>query len=254
LLYRFAFSWFIRLGARYQLTLDNSGTLSSSTAAGSKGSINLQSQLLVLRHQSAIEATANGLSNGGNITINTDTIAQLENSKIIADADLGKGGNIQITTQGLFQSPDSSITAKSSLAINNGVVKIHNPNIDTKSGLIKSPVTVIDSTPAITASCPATKGNHFAVTGHGGLPEDPTSTLLGQTVWSDLRPLRGREITHSPIGLKSPAIPTPNSPLIEATGWVRDRQGESLIVKSAPKTVQQPLPQIACRDLQTNVR
>lgn len=238
--------------ATNSLTLDNSGTLSSSTAAGSKGSINLQSQLLVLRHQSAIEATANGLSNGGNITINTDTIAQLENSKIIADADLGKGGNIQITTQGLFQSPDSTITAKSSLAINNGVVEIHNPNIDTKSGLIKSPTTVIDSTSQITASCPATKGNHFAVTGHGGLPENPTSTLLGQTVWSDLRPVAGREITHSRIQPKSP-LPTLDFPLIEATGFIRDEQGKISLILNHQMMPPQPWQKITqCRDLRAS--
>jgi large exoprotein involved in heme utilization and adhesion len=79
---------------------------------------------LQLRRNSIINAEACGSGNGGNITIDTDILAVLENSRITANAFQGTGGNITINTQGLFVAPTSKITASSTLGIS-GVVDIN---------------------------------------------------------------------------------------------------------------------------------
>ena len=46
--------------------------------------------------------TAGGTGNGGNITIDTDTLVALENSDIIANARQSFGGRVSINAQGIF--------------------------------------------------------------------------------------------------------------------------------------------------------
>ena len=223
--------------------LDNQGSITATSKSGEGGNIILQANYLQIRHHSAIAATAESQGDGGNLNIHTLLLVALENSNLNANANQDRGGNIQITTQGLFLSPDSSITATSQKGIN-GVISIQNPNVDTKSVLASLPTQITNPTRQITASCPATSGNHFVITGRGGLPNDPTTTLRGETLWTDLRtPLPPKHQIY-------PAKIVQLAPIIEATGWVRNQQGEiSLIVTPAPKTVAQPWQQIACKDL-----
>ncbi|NES24179.1 MAG: filamentous hemagglutinin N-terminal domain-containing protein, partial [Symploca sp. SIO3E6] len=165
-----------------QIRLDTEGIISASTESGQGGNITLNVQdLLLLRRGSQITAEAGGTGDGGNITINSAAIALLEGSLINANAFQGTGGNIQVTLQGLFIAPDSLITASSQLGID-GIVQINDSLLDPSSGLNQLPENLTDSTDQIVAGCTADANSQFMITGRGGLPEDPTTTIRGQTI------------------------------------------------------------------------
>ncbi|HEY9611746.1 S-layer family protein [Allocoleopsis sp.] len=224
------------------LLLDN-GTITATSISGQGGDIELQvKDDLVLRDRSQISTRAGtvntGGGNGGNITIDTGVLAVLDNSSINANAFQGTGGNIRITTRGNFVSPDSSITASSTLGVN-GVVEINKLVADPSQGLIELPDEVVGATGLVTTGCSVDTGSSFVVTGRGGLPEDPTQALRGQTVWRDLRPPRvvGRENIQG-RGRDLP-MTHPQSPLVEATGWVRNANGQVELVAHAPDVTPQ---------------
>ncbi len=160
--------------------LDNQGKLTAATLAGEGGNIALQVQdSLQMRRNSQISAEAGGTGNGGNITIDTDTLAALENSNITANAFEGRGGNIQIDTQGIFRSPDSDITATSQLGIN-GVVEITTADIDLQNSLTELATNFVTADQAIAGSCLARRNKEqgtFVITGNGGLPISPYSGI-----------------------------------------------------------------------------
>ncbi|HEY9830754.1 MAG TPA: S-layer family protein [Stenomitos sp.] len=225
------------------ILLDNQGRMSATSIRGQGGDIDLKvKEDLVLRNGSQISTQAGtedtGGGNGGNITIKTGVLAVFENSRINANAFQGAGGNIRITTQGIFVSPDSSITASSTLGVN-GVVEINQLGADPSQGLVELPVEVVDVTGLVATGCSADRGSSFVVTGRGGLPEDPTQTLRGQTVWRDLRPQRGAGREN--IQGRRRELPTthPQLPLVEATGWVRNARGEVELVAHAPDVTPQ---------------
>ena len=224
----------LEIQARF-LNLDNTGRLRSETAAGDRGSINLNVRDILLRRNSSISTEATGAASGGNINIDTRTLAALENSDITANAIVGSGGNIFIRTRGLFLSPQSEITASSQFGVS-GTVEIVNPETDPASGLVELPANFEDKTNQIGAICAnLPEESSFIVTGRGGIPEDPTEALRGQTIWRDLQIFSDeteQSINSPPLDPKS-AIPQP-PPLIEATGWVVDAQGKVELVATVP--------------------
>lgn len=219
------------------LWLDN-GVISATSVLGKGGDINLQVQNdLVLRDRSQISTRAGteqtGGGDGGNITIDTGVLAVVEKSSINANAFQGTGGNIRITTRGIFVSPDSSITASSTLGVN-GVVEINRLGVDPSQGIVKLPEDFPDTERRIVTGCPADTGSRFVVTGRGGLPEDPTQTLRGQTVWRDLRLLEtGRERKRR-MG-EEPTIANSQSPLVEAQAWAINADGRVELIADASR-------------------
>lgn len=142
--------------------------------------------------QAGTEATGGG--DGGNITIDAQLIVAFpkEDSNINANAFDGKGGNIDITAQNVFgfelrdrQTPLSDITASSTRGVD-GEIEINQLGVDPVQGLVILPENLTDSSTQIAVGCAADAGNSFVITGRGGLPEDPTQTLRGRTVWRDL--------------------------------------------------------------------
>ncbi|HIK49571.1 MAG TPA: filamentous hemagglutinin, partial [Oscillatoriales cyanobacterium M59_W2019_021] len=105
--------------------LDRSGNIAATTATGLGGNVVLNvTDSLQLRDGSSLAVAAlGGTENGGNLTLDAETIAALENSAISANSVGGNGGNIQISTTGLFVSPQSRITASSQLGID-GTIEI----------------------------------------------------------------------------------------------------------------------------------
>ncbi|RMG15745.1 MAG: S-layer family protein, partial [Cyanobacteria bacterium J055] len=214
--------------------LDN-GSITASTASGEGGNLSLQIRdSLQLRNRSQITSEAGGTGNGGNITLDSNTLALLEGSRITANAFQGAGGNIQINTQGIFTSPNSAITASSQLGVD-GMVQINNPGVDPSSGLVELSGETIDPSDRILSGCAAAEGNSFTITGRGGLPADPTGTLQAQTVWEDWRnvaadaELRGELVPNPP-----PPKPQTRRELVEATGWRVRQDGVVELVASRP--------------------
>ncbi len=211
--------------------LDNAGEITATTTNGKGGNIMLQGQNIQLQGDSSITATAGGNGNGGNLYIDTNTVELLENSNIIANAVQGRGGNINITTQGLFLSPNSNITASSQFGVS-GTININNPAVNPSSGLVILPDTVQDPTHQVVVGCAVNQGNSLTVTGLGGLPEDPTTTIRGQTIWQDWQDFSAPENPRPQRFSQNSRflVPQQSHQLVEATGWVKDAIGKIKLV------------------------
>ncbi|MEH2084020.1 MAG: filamentous hemagglutinin N-terminal domain-containing protein [Nostoc sp.] len=221
----------------------NRGSIAATSISGQGGNINLKvANNLLLRNNSQISTRAgtenSGGGNGGNININSKfiTAVPLENSDITANAFAGNGGDINITTQGIFGlqvndklTPNSDITASSQLGIN-GIVNINTPDVDPSRGLTQLPSVPTDPSNQIVAGCPSNEEANFVISGRGGLPEDPRQVLRGQVVLQDMRigadfPNKSGQISHR----KVPEIKG-QPPLLEATGWMINQQGQVELV------------------------
>ncbi|BAY23479.1 hypothetical protein NIES2100_32440 [Calothrix sp. NIES-2100] len=234
-----------------KLTLDNQALISAETARTDGGNITLKlPDFLLLRRGSRISTTAGTAragGNGGNIKIDTNFIVTVpaEDNDIKADAFSGRGGNVDITATGIFgtgfqQQPiprRSDITASSEKGVA-GTVSINNPEIDPSSLLVALADQPTDPSDRIIASCAATEGNSFTITGRGGLPADPTATGRGQTFLSDMRDFT---TTHSPNQVNN-SLPKIRQLIVAATGWIINPQGEVELVASVPQEILNKYP------------
>lgn len=228
------------------IKLDNFASITAATTSGEGGNISIDVRdYLLLRNGSQITGQAEGTGNGGNITIDPPFIIAVkpENSDIIANAFAGNGGNINITATGIYglvptrgplNDSISEINASSQTGIQ-GTVTINNPEVDPSSGLVKLPEELSDASNQVVVSCAAAQGNSFTITGRGGLPEDPTATIRGQTVWSDLQDFSSVTEGANATPTNNQAL-TKNRPsrIVEATGWVTDKQGHVTLVAALP--------------------
>ncbi|MEL7244534.1 MAG: filamentous hemagglutinin N-terminal domain-containing protein [Cyanobacteria bacterium J06573_2] len=211
------------------IQLNSKGKITASTQSGTGGNIDLQvKDGLILRNQSLISAESFGTGDGGNIEINSPVIVGLEDSDIIANAVQGNGGNINIDTSGLFGlqfrdelTTDSDITASSQFGVN-GTVEINNPAIDPSSSLIQLPTEVVDSSQKIADGCSVNQGNSFTFIGKGGVAANPADTIIDLTLWNDLRDLNDSNVAKK---ISSQVKNHSSQPIVEATGWVVDKQG-----------------------------
>ncbi|WP_186375992.1 S-layer family protein, partial [Hyella patelloides] len=207
-----------------QLNLDSDATIEAIVNVGDRGNINLTTNNIFLRNNNQITAQAIGTATGGNIMINNrDNLVLQNNSQIIADAIQGNGGNITITTQGLFVDFDSSISASSQFGLD-GNIRIDILNGDRLIELTALPINPIDATQQVTSGCGV--GNDFALSGKGGLPENPTQTLRNQTVWQDTR-LINRDATDNQganSNIKRKLLP--QTPILEAQAWKVNHRGK----------------------------
>jgi large exoprotein involved in heme utilization and adhesion len=228
-----------------QVQLDTGAKLRAEASSGSQGNISLSAKLLLLRRNTAITTSASDRADGGNITINAQTIAGFENSDIIANAVQGRGGNIQITTQGIFGlksrpqlTPENDITASSQFGLS-GIVQVNTIGVDPSNGLIELPVNLTDSSRQIVAGCADNQGSQFVITGRGGIPDNPAQVLRSDRTWADTRDL-------SALRAVAPTAPAPTPteltvvPLIQATGWRRNPQTGNVELYAENRTTTAP--------------
>ncbi|MDZ7961400.1 MAG: filamentous hemagglutinin N-terminal domain-containing protein [Aulosira sp. DedQUE10] len=233
-----------------KLTLNNQAVISAETASTNGGNITLKlPDFLLLRRGSRVSTTAGNAGaggDGGNIKIDTNFIVTVpaENSDITANAFFGRGGNVDITATGLFGTgfqqqltPRSDITASSEFGVS-GTVSINNPEGDRSSSLVALPDTPNDPQNRIIASCAATEGNSFTITGRGGLPTDPTATIRGQTLLSDMRDFTTTQSRNQ----ANNSLPTTRQLIIAATGWIINAKGEVELVASLPQEILNKYP------------
>lgn len=224
--------------------LNNQGQITAAAKLSEGGNIRLNAKdLLLLRRNSLISAQSGDRGRDGNIQINAGFIVAVpsENSDIIARS--ANAGNIDLTANGIFGftiqkgltlTPKSEITAT-------GFVTLNTPNVDPTQGLIELPTNVVDPANQIVQGCPGISGrdrenvSRFVVTGRGALPPNPTETLTGEppaVEWytpetstsGDARVPEQGAIAASP----------PESPLVEATHWVVQPDGEIYLVAAQP--------------------
>lgn len=224
------------------LLLDR-GKLTAETTGG-QGNINLHTGNLILRRGSQITTNATGSNiTGSNITINTDVLTALENSDISANSQNFRGGNVQINASGIFgtqfrnaNTPLSDITATGANSQLNGIVQINTPEVDPNAGLVELTADVVDTTSLIATGCPANRGNSFTVTGRGGLPslpsepQRPNNTVSVDWVTGNSpEPRTISSTTNYP-----PPTTKKNPEIVEATSWVRNNQGQVVLIGSTP--------------------
>ena len=211
------------------IRLRDGGSLRATSVAGDRGNITINSSNLWLQTNS--EITTAGSANGGNITIDTDTLLVLDRSRIDANAVTDKGGNIDITTTVYIRSFDSSITAFSEFGID-GEVIIQTPEIDPIGSLLTVDTNLVDAASLIARGCNVEGDkSRFAYTGTGGVPPSPSDNLLSDIFWDDMRPLvaqPGTTTRQEPRQRQLTATVT--SPIIEAQGWVYDEESGEIIL------------------------
>ncbi|MBD1937779.1 filamentous hemagglutinin N-terminal domain-containing protein [Microcoleus sp. FACHB-68] len=266
--------------------LDNNAGLLAQTESGNQGNINLNAQLLILRGGSAIISDAFGTATGGNININTDILAALENSDIRANSQQAQGGTVTINAQANFGSvfrtredlerllnttdpllldpfllPSSDITATGANSSLSGSVSVNTPDVDPTQGLLNLPETPVDATQLVASTCRRGKEqSEFSVTGRGGLPPNPYEAIADEATWIDLRPIAGeransaiKEQTRIAGNSQDSIVTSPQ--LIEAQGWIINSKGQVELVAQVPAlTPQTPqfIPQ-QCHDQSTNM-
>ncbi|WP_199248848.1 filamentous hemagglutinin N-terminal domain-containing protein [[Phormidium] sp. ETS-05] len=213
------------------IRLRDGGSLRATSVAGDRGNITINSSNLWLQTNSAITATATEQANGGNITIGTDTLLVLDMSRIDANAVTGNGGNIDINTTADIRSFDSSITASSELGID-GEVIIQTPEIDPIGSLLTVDTNPVDAASLIARGCNVEGDkSRFAYTGTGGVPPSPSDNLLSDIFWDDMRPLVAQTgTTTSQEPRQRQLTATVTSPIIEAQGWVYDKESGEIIL------------------------
>ena len=231
----------LRVNAR-SIFLDNQGGLTAATASGEGGNITLKAQeLLQLRRNSEISATAStegGGGNGGNITIDTDLIVALEDSDITANAFEGQGGNIEINTQGDFRSLDSEITATSQLGIE-GQVEINTPDVEVQNSLTQLLANFVSPDQVVAGSCLARRNvehGSFTVTGTGGLPRNPYEAISGRYTVAGIQPLQGSSNVSSRAAVVETTAWKRGDPIQEAQGMAVTADGHT-IVGTTPQLV-----------------
>ncbi|AFY55263.1 filamentous hemagglutinin family N-terminal domain protein [Rivularia sp. PCC 7116] len=222
------------------------GKLTAETGVGEgleSGNITLNIQdLLWMQNDSLISAEAFDIANGGNITINNPQGFVIgltfENSDIIANANQGNGGNIDITTQNIFglgfraqRTLKSDITASSKFGVN-GEVTVNQLDENSAHQLINLPSTLVQNA-KIKAGCAASAGNNFIIRGKGGLPQSPNDLFDGNTMLVELADLVVAAESASNISVEnvnSTNIDNRENQIIEATGWVKDADGNLLFI------------------------
>ena len=232
--------------------LDRGGILTAETVSGQGGNLAIDTGSIQLHRGSQITVESFYIGDGGKLTLNSRTIALLEDSGIRANAVQGSGGNIQIFTDGIFQSANSAITASSQFGID-GVISINTPEADATLQLVELPENLLDASSQLQSGCANTiQGASLLVTGRGGIPPNPEEQLIGDRPWADLRDLSafrgelGKNISSSePVGRIGKAI-------IEANSWRTNDRGEIelvAVVEASHPTVISLLPKCQGREL-----
>ncbi|MGB7443155.1 MAG: S-layer family protein [Coleofasciculaceae cyanobacterium] len=235
------------------LTLNNQASISAETVSNTGGNITLTVQdLLLLRHNSNISTTAGtaqGLGDGGNITIKTPdgvmAAVPEEDSNITANAFQGRGGNIDIEAKGIFgiefrpaETELSDITASSQFGVD-GRVSINQPEVDPSRGLTELPTNLVNAANLIDHSCSASaQDSSFTVTGRGGLPPNPGEVLETDTLVVNWVSLDSEEENNTQVNEIENAHSTPRQ-IVEAQGWVVNRQGQVVLVSQVPEVTHQ---------------
>ncbi|MBE9562816.1 MAG: filamentous hemagglutinin N-terminal domain-containing protein [Proteobacteria bacterium] len=151
----------------------NNGTISTATNRARGGNITINVQTLLNLNNSRLTAkVSGGIGNGGNIAIANPRFFHMQDSYIKADASGGNGGMILIVTGTPKGIHNSEITASSETGIDGGVEidGIYNVEVATL------PIDFLDVSSLIKYNCVVntdTEYSSFFIKGRGGLPNAP---------------------------------------------------------------------------------
>ncbi|MGD2180673.1 filamentous hemagglutinin N-terminal domain-containing protein [Lusitaniella coriacea] len=222
--------------------LDRGSSLNASTVSGAGGNILLDANLILLRRGSNITTDA-GDTDGGNIIINAGNLVAIltEDSDISANSRNSRGGNVTINVSGgIFglrfreeDTPFSDITATGRDSSQSGTVTINTLEINPAEGLEQLAQDIADPSNQIATGCAAYAQSRLTVTGRGGVPDNPTVTLRGQTVWRDMQEFSS-DATNPQTSVLPQEIKT-TRPLVEATNWRVNEAGNIELIAVSPQ-------------------
>lgn len=217
----------IEIAVAEDITLDESEITATSLIQGG-GDIELKAEFTSLDHESLISTSVlDSTGGGGDLIIDSDYIIANHDSDLEADAVFGPGGNINITTQAIFFSLDSEATASSQFGVD-GVVEIENPNADEQIGIAVLESEVVDRAAMISSFCSVATTGSMIVSGKGGLGENPSQALRGQSVWEDLRDFSLASDQHNAISATTSQ--QQSATILEANNWRVNAQGKVELV------------------------
>ncbi len=224
----------IKITANDEINTDR-GTITATSTQTGGGNINLATDFLFLENNSLISTSVlDSTGGGGNLTIDSNYIIAQDNSDLRANAVLGQGGNIDITTEVILFSLDSDIDASSEFGLD-GVVEIKSPDFDQQIGIVRLDRAIADPTGLITSTCVVEQNDVMVVAGRGGLSENPSQTLRGESVWEDLRDFSAsREVAQN----------TSREKITEANSWTVNDKGNIELLSYVPVSFNK------CREIQ----
>jgi filamentous hemagglutinin family protein len=212
-----------------RVTLKKTSYIVASSLSGQGGNLLVRSNLLLMNQGSFISTTANGSGDGGNINLAIPLIVGINNSDITANAVTGSGGNVKINTQGIFGlqfrpqlTPESDITASSQFGLS-GSVNIQNPIVNPNASLVELPTNPLNPNQQVAQGCNSNLKSSFIITGRGGVPSNPIQMVNTDRPWQDPRNIPKNHIAT-----------IPNPPLIEATTWQLNPQGQLQLIAKTP--------------------
>ncbi|TAG87452.1 MAG: S-layer family protein, partial [Oscillatoriales cyanobacterium] len=244
------------------IALDNQASIDGTTVSGTGANINLRSRSIQLRRNSRITTDA-GISDGGNIRINSDILVALprENSDITANARTATGGQVTVNVPNIFGftsvnrdraksslgltdtefaalqvNPTSLIPTSDIAAISQqagpalqGAVTFSTAGVNPAQGLVELPQNVVDPTALIVANpCIEGSENEFSITGKGGVPPNPNDVLSSDSAqFSWVESARGES---QKTEVKKPEREIQPMAMIPAQGWVMNAQGQVTLV------------------------
>jgi filamentous hemagglutinin family protein len=244
------------------IALDNKASVDGTTVSGTGANINLQARSIQLRRGSRITTDA-GISDGGNIRINSDILVALprENSDITANARTARGGTVTVNVPNILGftavnreqarsslgltdaefaklqiNPTSLIPTSDIAAISQqagpalqGAVTFSSAGVNPAQGLVELPQNVVDPAVLIVANpCRQGQENEFSITGKGGVPANPNDELSSDsTQFSWVESARGES---QKTEVKKPEIEIQPRAVIPAQDWVMNAQGQVTLV------------------------
>ena len=208
----------------------NQGKITANSTQTGGGDITLIADSTLLDNNSEISTSVfNGTGGGGDVAIDSKFIIVRDDSDIRANAIQGDGGNINIDTEVILQSLDSEITASSEFGLD-GLVEINSPDNDNQIGLVELPENIVDPTSLIAGQCLGKNNDSFATTGKGGLADNPSQNLRGESVWEDLR-----NFANAPSIAKESDL-TASDKIVEAKAWNINDKGKVELLSHIPQS------------------
>jgi hypothetical protein len=195
----------VTLGADRVHLVDSEITTTAASGGGGQIEIVAGDRVELVRSRittSVVES--GGAGDGGDITIATPRFVVLNQSEILAQAELGNGGNIRIATDLYIESVDSRVDASSLFGLD-GQIVIEAPEVNTAVERAALRNEIIDPGLLIKEPCAARRtgeGGSFEVLGPETLPLPPDSPLP-----SPYRPEASGPTRASPVARAVPAPP-----------------------------------------------
>lgn len=241
------------------LALEDSDILANASA-GPGGDITINSQAFLRELFDGGRATAVGRNPGNfgrfrsNNRVDISVSRNPRNSVVVVDRN--SDVFIQNNAAPLRGNNRVDISADSQTG-SDGNVDLPNP--DPSLGVTPLPADLIDPGDQLDRSCPTLRDSQarssFTVTGRGGLPSSPSEALDNHGIvstWINDDSAEQQQASTQKIPIPQSSVPNPQSPILEAQGWVVNEKRQVILTAQAPTvTLQGEWPRSAeCKTLQ----